>query len=110
MSSGMKLAALAALVTVVSIHGTAFANYSPAFAPAPKYQSYKAANGSKAKIPFNAFDSIGDRTGVSHLGPPVFGPEGAYAYQPSFRLPSNHQRRCYDGYQHDRQLVGVLGC
>jgi hypothetical protein len=37
--------------------------------------------------------------------PLVFGSEGAYAYEPGFRLPSDFQR--YDGYQPDRQLVGI---
>jgi hypothetical protein len=110
MSGQIKLAALAAVVTVVSVHGTASANYFPAFPPAPKYQSYKAVNRSKAKIPSNAFGSIDDRTGTSHLALPDFGREGAYAYQPSFRLPSDYQHRCYDGWQHDRQMVGILDC
>jgi hypothetical protein len=65
MSGRMKLAALAAVVTVVSVHGTASANYFRASHPAPKYQSYKTVNRSKAKIPSNAFGSIGDRTGTS---------------------------------------------
>jgi hypothetical protein len=43
----------------------------------------------------------------SHFAPPVFGLEGAYAYEPGFRLPSDFQHRGYDGYQHDRQLVGL---
>jgi hypothetical protein len=108
MSGRIKLAALAAVLTVVSVHGTASAqNYYPVFPPAPKYQSDKAVNRFKAKIPSNAFGSIGDRTGTSHLALPVIGWEGAYAYQPSFRLPSDFQHRGYDGYQHDRQLVGI---
>ena len=41
----------------------------------------------------------------SHFALPGFGSQGAYAYQPGFRLPSDFQR--YDGYQHDRQLVGL---
>jgi hypothetical protein len=39
------------------------------------------------------------------LALPVFGSEDAYGYQPGFRLPSDFQR--YDGYQRDRQLVGL---
>jgi hypothetical protein len=109
MSGKIKVAALAAVLTVVSVHGTASANYFPAFPPAPKYQSYKAVNRSKAKIPSNAFGSIGDRTGTSHLALPVFGWEGAYGYQPSLRRPSDFQHRDYDGYQRGRQLVGDRG-
>jgi hypothetical protein len=45
------------------------------------------------------------RTVRSHFALPVFGSQGAYAYEPGFRLPSDFQR--YDGYQHDRQLVGL---
>jgi hypothetical protein len=108
MSGRIKLAALAAVVTVVSVHGTASANYFPAFSPAPKYQSYKSVNRSKAKIPSNAFDSIGDRTGTSHLALPVFGWDGAYPYL--FRPQPGYQHRCYDGWQPDRQLVGILDC
>jgi hypothetical protein len=103
MSGRIKLAALAAALSVVSVHGTASArNYFPAFPPAHQHQSYKAVNRSKAKIPSNAFGSIGDRTGTSHLAQPVFGWEGAYGYQPSARPP-------YDGYRRDRQLVGSGG-
>jgi hypothetical protein len=110
MSGRIKLAALAAALSVVSVHGTASArNYFPAFPPAHQHQSHKAVNRSKAKIPSNAFGSIGDRTGTSHLAQPVFGWEGAYGYQPSFRRPSDFQHRGYDGYQRDRQLVGSGG-
>jgi hypothetical protein len=114
MSCKNKLAALAAVLTVVSVHGTASAK---AFSPAPKYQSYKAVNRSKAKMPSNAFGSAGDRTSTSHLAQPVFGWEGAYKYQPSSRPASDfqhrgndgYQHRDYDGYQRDRQLVGDRG-
>jgi hypothetical protein len=110
MSGRIKLAALAAALSVVSVHGTASArNYFPAFTPAHQHQSYKAVNRSKAKIPSNAFGSIGDRTGTSHLAQPVFGWEGAYGYQPSSRPPSGFQHRDYDGYRRDRQLVGDRG-
>jgi len=65
-SGRIKLAALAAVLTVVSVHGTASAqNYFPAFPTAPKYESHKAVSRFKAKIPSNAFGSIGDRTGTS---------------------------------------------
>jgi hypothetical protein len=110
MSGRIKLAALAAALSVVSVYGTASArNYFPAFAPAHQHQSYKAVNRSKVKIPSNAFGSIGDRTGTSHLALPVFGWEGAYGYQPSLRRPSDFQHRDYDGYLRDRQLVGDRG-
>jgi hypothetical protein len=77
MSGRIKPAALAAVLTVASVHGTASAqNYFPAFPPAPKYQSDKAVNRFKAKIPSSAFGSIGDRTGTSSRQSPndiVFG-------------------------------------
>ena len=56
MSGRIKLAALAAVLSVVSVHGTASAqNYFPAFPPAHQHQSHKAVNRFKAKIPSNAF-------------------------------------------------------
>ena len=61
MSGRIKLAALAAALTVNFIHGTVSAK---AFPPAPKYQVHEGANRFKSKIPSNAFGSTGDRTGT----------------------------------------------
>ena len=66
MSARIKLAALAALLTAVSIQGTASAqSYFTGFPAAPEYRSNKADNHLKAKIPSNAFGSINDRAGTS---------------------------------------------
>ena len=66
MSAGIKLATVVALLTALSVQGTAFAqNYFPAFPATPEYRSNQAVNRSKAKIPSNAFGSINNRAGTS---------------------------------------------
>jgi formylglycine-generating enzyme required for sulfatase activity len=73
MSGKIKVAALAAVLTVVSVHGTASAqNYFPAFPPAPKYQSHKAVNRFKAKIPSNAPSPVALEPAV--VVPPIVPP------------------------------------
>jgi hypothetical protein len=65
MSARIKLAAVAALLTALSVQGTAFAQNFPALRAAPEYQSNQAVNRFKAKIPSNAFGSISDGAGNS---------------------------------------------
>jgi len=66
MSARINLAALAALLTALSVQGTASAqSYFLAFPAAPEYQSNQAVNRSKAKMPSNAFGSIDHRAGTS---------------------------------------------
>jgi hypothetical protein len=66
---------------------------APAMANTKHVQTYRSQTGQAS------------RAVRSHFALPVFGSQGAYAYEPGFRLPSDYQR--YDGYQHDRQLVGL---
>src|SRR6202045_4198470 len=66
MSAKIKLIALAALVTALSVQWTAFAqNYFTAFPAAPEYQSNQTVNRLKAKIPAKAFGSANDQAGAS---------------------------------------------
>jgi hypothetical protein len=66
MSAKIKLIALAALLTALSVQGTAFAqNYFTAFPAAPEYQSNQTVNRLRAKIPSKAFGSVNDQAGVS---------------------------------------------
>ena len=66
MSAKITLAAAAALLTALSVQGTAFAqNYFTAFPAPSEYQSHQATNRFKAKIPAKAFGSINDQAGAS---------------------------------------------
>jgi hypothetical protein len=67
MSARSKLAALAALLTALSVQGTAFAQqtYFPAFQAAPEFRSSQALNRLKTRIPSNAFDAVNDQAGSS---------------------------------------------
>jgi hypothetical protein len=66
MSARLKLAALASLLTILSLQGTAFAqNYFTSFPTAAERQSNQTVSRSKGKIPSNAFESVNDRTGMS---------------------------------------------
>jgi hypothetical protein len=65
MSAKIKLIALAALLTALSVQGTAFAqNYFTAFPAAPD-RSNQAVNRFKSKIPPHAFGSVNDLAGAS---------------------------------------------
>jgi hypothetical protein len=66
MSARLKLAALASLLTILSLQGTAFAqNYFTSFPTAAEHRSNQTVSRSKAKIPSNAFGSVNDRAGMS---------------------------------------------
>jgi hypothetical protein len=66
MSAKIKLIALAALLTALSVQGTASAqNYFTAFPAAPEYRSNQAVNRFKSKIPPHAFGSVNDLAGAS---------------------------------------------
>jgi hypothetical protein len=66
MSARIKLAALAAVLTTLSLQGAAFAqNYFPAFPAAPEHRFNQTVSRMKAKIPSNAFGSVNDRAGTS---------------------------------------------
>jgi hypothetical protein len=80
---------------LLSVLGLLALATSPAMANTKHVQTYRNQTGQAS------------RSVRSHFALPVFGSEGAYAYEPGFRLPSDFQHRGYDGYQHDRQLVGL---
>jgi hypothetical protein len=42
---------------------------------------------------------------TEQVAPPVLGSEAPYIYQPKYALPLDFRR--YDGYQQDRQIVGL---
>jgi hypothetical protein len=66
MSAKIKLTALAALLTILAVQGTASAqNYFTAFPAASGHQSNQAINRLKAKIPSKAFGSVNDQAGAS---------------------------------------------
>ena len=66
MSARIKLAALAAVLTTLSLQGTAFAqNYFTAFPAAPEHRSNQTVSRMKAKIPSKAFGSVNDQAGAS---------------------------------------------
>ena len=46
-----------------------------------------------------------NRGQMEQVAPPVLGSEAPYIYQPKFTLPSDYYR--YNGYQQDRQVVGL---
>ena len=46
-----------------------------------------------------------NRNQTVQVAAPAAGSESDYAYVPGYRLPRDFQR--YDGYQRDRQLVGL---
>jgi hypothetical protein len=65
MSAKIKLSAAAALLTALSVQGTAFAqNHFTAFSAPSEYQSNQAINRFKVKIPSKAFGSINDQAGA----------------------------------------------
>jgi hypothetical protein len=66
MSAKMRLAALAALLTSLSVQGIASAqNYFPTFpSSASEYRTNQGVNRFKGKIPSNAFGSVNDRAGT----------------------------------------------
>jgi hypothetical protein len=61
MSAKIKLAALAALLTAVSVHGAAFAQSNGDLNVASGYRFSKAINNLRTKIPSDAFGSINDQ-------------------------------------------------
>lgn len=45
------------------------------------------------------------RNQTEQVAPPVVAPAGPYNYVTGYRLPRDYHR--YDGYQQDRQVVGI---
>jgi hypothetical protein len=71
---------------------------SPAMAKTKHVQTYRSQD-------FRSHAGQASQLRADAAAPLFFGSEGAYAYEPGFRLPTDFQR--YNGYQHDRQLVGL---